>query len=378
MRLDPYIELGTRYQGNARTRDVVIPLPPRRQYLARHTPKLFGRLWPLFTLQSVIHHMRNQPRTYTSCITALALASVGASVYAQSSVNVYGLIDVAIVKESKASTAMGLGYPNWLGVMGSEDLGNGTAATFNLMTRFMTDSGSAESSSTFWYGESTVGLKNTSTGHLRLGRALTPMWALKYQFEPWGDSWYTGSLGKYQATGRFFADPSTCVSDCPGFARVSNAVFYDSPTVAGFDLHLSTQAEKGANAARRSSGASLNYGAGDFKGMLSWERNTMDQTAIFMGASYDFGLAKIMGSWGQSRQDGGEKQSSVVLAGSIPLAGQNAFRFGHGHNLDTENHKTSSGLQHFFSKRTQVYADLYVEKTDSTSRGLALGMQHSF
>lgn len=298
-------------------------------------------------------------------------------VFAQSNVTVYGLIDLAITKQSDGVTKLDRGYLNWLGFRGNEDLGSGNSATFNLMTRFNADTG-AQESQTFWHGESTVGLKNNSLGEVRLGRALTPMWALKYQYEPWGDSWMTGSVGAYQATSRYITNPAACVSDCPGFARLNNGVFYDSPNINGFDVHVGLQMETEPNAQRKASGLSTNYANGPFTAMLSWETNTANMSAVFLGASYDFGAIKAMGSVGQSKVENGDKQNSYVLAATAPLGASNAFRAGYGKNSDTGDHKMSLGLQHFFSKRTQVYADVYNEKTVNDVTGYAVGIQHAF
>ncbi|MFZ5526531.1 MAG: porin [Pseudomonadota bacterium] len=323
--------------------------------------------------------MKSRIGSARSAIISGAICLGASPVFAQSNVTVYGFIDLAVVKESNKPTAVDRGYLNWLGVTGTEDLGGGLAATFNLMTRFNTDTGSNESS-TFWHGESTVGLKSASLGHLRIGRAITPLFGLKYQFEPWGDSWFVGSLGKYQTTGRFFTNPTSCLTaaECPGFARLNNAVFYDSPTFGGFDVHLTTQVEVEPGAARKGSGASINYAAGPFKAMFSWERNTEDMTALYLGGSYDFGPVVLMGSVGRSEQDDASNQSSYVVAVTAPLPGNNGLRAGYGRNTTTKEDKVSFGLQHFFSKRTQVYIDLYRERLDESLNGYAVGIQHSF
>lgn len=308
-------------------------------------------------------------------VAALLCATVGAQ--AQSNVAVYGLIDLAVVKESGSSARVDRGYMNWLGFTGSEDLGGGNAATFNLMTRFLANNGSNESS-TFWHGETTVGLKNQALGAVRLGRGLTPMFASKYQFEPWGDSWMTGSLGKYQATGRYFANPVACLSDCPGFGRLNGAVFYDSPAWNGFSVHLASQVSKEPGTSRRGTGVTLSYAQGRAKAMLSWEQNTTNATAIFAAGSYDFGAAVVMGSVGQSHQDGTPNQTSVVLGAVAPVQGGLSFRAGYGRNTDTHDDKLSAGPQYALSKRTQLYADVYHERGSAKMNGFALGMQHSF
>lgn len=310
-----------------------------------------------------------------AALAVLLGAAVGAQ--AQSNTTVYGLIDLAVIKESGSSARVDRGYLNWLGFTGSEDLGGGNAATFNLMTRFLTNNGSNESN-TFWHGEATVGLKSQALGAMRLGRGLTPMFASKYQFEPWGDSWMTGSLGKYQATGRYFANPVACVSDCPGFARLNGAVFYDSPTWDGFSVHLASQLSKEPGTSRRGTGLTLSYAQGRAKAMLSWEQNTTDATAIFAAGSYDFGTAVVMGSIGQSHQEGAPNQTSLVLGAVAPVQGGLSLRAGYGRNTDTHDDKLSVGPQYALSKRTQLYADLYHERGSAKTNGVAMGMQHSF
>lgn len=307
-----------------------------------------------------------------------ALALIAHSAVAQTSnVSIYGLLDLGVAKQTGQPTTLSRGYLNWLGFTGSEDLGGGLSATFNLMHRFLPDSGANESG-TFWHGESTVGLKSDRLGHIRLGRGLTPMWGWNWQYEPWGGSWFNASLGAYQNTSRYLTNPAACVSDCPGFARVNNAVFYDSPNFGGFDLHLAGQVERETGAQRKAHGASLNYAAGNFKGMVAYERNTADATAAFLGASYDFRAAVVMGSVGRSTQPGTADQTSAVLAATVPLAGANVLRAGVGRNFQTKDHKVSLGLQHFLSKRTHVYADAYRENAATNVNGYAIGIQHAF
>lgn len=312
------------------------------------------------------------PHVALVLLTALPLCAS-----AQSAVSIYGNINLALVKETHQPSKLDRGYLNWLGFTGSEDLGGGTYATFNLLTRFLADTGQNESSS-FWHGESTVGLKNASLGQVRLGRSVTPMWANKYQFEPWGDGWMTGSLGKYQATARYMADPANCVSDCPGFARWNNGIFYDSPSFGGLEVHLGGQVETSPGASGRGSGVSLNYASGALKAMLAWEQNTSSAKALYLGASYDFGSAVVMGSVGQSKVPGAADETAALIAATFSLDGINSLRTGYGRNLDTKDSKVSLGAIHHLSKRTQIYADVYREKTASSVNGFALGMQHSF
>jgi len=307
--------------------------------------------------------------------TALGLASPAS---AQSNVNIFGSINLAVIKESGTPARLDRGYFNWLGFAGSEVLAPGLAATFNLTTRFLPDTGQLEAPSTFWYGESTVGLKSTTFGALRLGRALTPLWALKYRYEPWGDSWLVGSLARYQTTSRYLTNPAGCVSDCPGAARLNNGVFYDSPTLAGFDAHVGVQVEREINAARRGAGASINYAAGPLSAMLSWEQNTANGSILFAGAAYTFGSASLMGSVSEGKQSGTPNQKAAVIAGTYSLTASDLLRTGYGKDFETKEDKLSLGILHSFSKRTAIYADVWREKLVTHANGIGVGMQHSF
>src|SRR5690606_25086562 len=125
--------------------------------------------------------------------------------FAQSSVVMYGYLDLGLVKRSGDSPGIERGYNNWLGFHGKEALGNGLHAIFRLETRFNPDTGETERPRTFWQGESTVGLHSDRYGTLRLGRALTPLWDAAWQYEPWVNSGFNASLAAYQ-TGSYGSD----------------------------------------------------------------------------------------------------------------------------------------------------------------------------
>lgn len=319
----------------------------------------------------------NRRSTYHALAAIFFIAGGCTNSHAQSNVTIYGLLNLGVVKESKTPTRVDRGYLNWLGFTGSEDLGNGLSATFNLMTRFAPNTG-AQESSVFWHGESTVGLKSTTFGTLRLGRGLTPLFAYKYQFEPWGDSWLMGSVGKYQSGGRFFSNPPACLSDCPGFARLNNGVFYDSPGMGGFRFSVASQAQIETNAQKRGLGFSVNYADGPISAMLAGENNTVHDKAAFFAAKYDFGTAALMGSYNENSVPNTPKERNFIIAGTYVIGGPNSLRAAVGKNTTLGDHKVSGGYVYTFSKRTLVYGDVYREKTATAINGLAFGMQHSF
>src|SRR5688500_4625327 len=119
----------------------------------------------------------------------LALAVLGAfagAASAQSSVTIYGSLDMALMK-SNGGTAGNNGNPNgtnkaWtlnqsngsrLGFRGNEDLGGGLSAQFQIEHRFNPDTGN-QTSTPFWAGRSYVQLSSASMGRVYLGREYTP------------------------------------------------------------------------------------------------------------------------------------------------------------------------------------------------------------
>ncbi|WP_245591312.1 porin [Derxia gummosa] len=299
---------------------------------------------------------------------------------AQSTVTVYGYIDLGMVKTNSGGWKVDRGYNNWLGFKGSEDLGDGLSTIFNLQTRFNPDTGTSERSTTLWQGETTVGFKSTKAGTLRLGRALTPLWQQIWKFEPWWNSGFNGSMAAFQ-TGSYTSDGVQDVAlGYANFSRFSNAVYYDSPTVGGFSGHVAGEAERRDGSKERGASGTLQYGIGGFASMLSWERNSAGDNIRVGAASYDFGATKLMGSYADVNLQAVGKERAWVLAATQSLGGANTLRAGFGRNNRTDDHKASLGVMHDLSKRTTIYSDVWRTYTTGadTITGFALGITHSF
>ena len=116
---------------------------------------------------------------------AVLAASAGAA-QAATSVTMYGRIDVGYEKSSgdfstdpakKALLQSSAGELR-IGFKGSEDLGNGMAATFQLEGRFDADTGVKSANRSFFDRESTVGLKfnlGKVASHYRVGRSISAL-----------------------------------------------------------------------------------------------------------------------------------------------------------------------------------------------------------
>jgi len=203
-----------------------------------------------------------------ACATTATTTAVAAEPASTSSVKLYGFVDLGLVDSNRGPLQVGTIQRSYLGVRGEEQLGGGLAATFHLQARFELDTGEREASGAqpAFYGESTVGLEG-GFGAIRLGRALSPMWAQDWAFDPWGNFNRVASPAWQIFHPSYRTEPhrSGPVGD---YSRLNNGVFYDSPDVAGFSLHAAAGTEKvetpdanGFVDTRRNLGASLNYAA---------------------------------------------------------------------------------------------------------------------
>lgn len=344
-----------------------------------------------------------------------------APVYAQSSVTVYGFIDVAVQSVSGYSTgninlgnttpnktiAMAQGSRNWLGFTGTQDLGQGLALTFKLEERFYPNNGQIEEKGVLFHGESTLGLTGSSLGSIKMGLALTPLWAQDWLYDPWYSSAYVGSIGAYQ-NGSFNDDPSGSLY-YSNYGRVQDAIFYDSSDLSGFKVHAALQLDvppcAGADCIaaqtprRRVMGLTLTYADPLLNAMASYEVNNVGDTIWLVGSSYKLEKLTVMGTYAQVRLDAlynpiAPKEIDYTLAATYALDARNTLRTGFGlithvagtgsnyagAPLGSNQHKFSIGNSYAISKRSNIYADLWRETTfdEPVSTGYAIGMNTAF
>jgi predicted porin len=111
--------------------------------------------------------------TFVAVVTALTAASTDAN--AQSSVTLYGLMDVGLTyisNEGGHGTLQfkdGQNSPNLWGITGTEDLGGGLKAIFLLRDQFVVGTGSILSGQQLWSKSAYVGLESDKYGTVTLG-----------------------------------------------------------------------------------------------------------------------------------------------------------------------------------------------------------------
>ena len=318
---------------------------------------------------------------------------------AQSSVTVYGRVDLSVDRSKTGPTSLTQERDNAsrLGFRGVEDLGSGLKAQFGLEMGLAADTGV---SSTPMYRNSYVGLTG-GFGSVAMGRLDSA--------NPTGSPIYS----------LITANVDFVIHDAgaPGIGsvilsrnRVSNALGYKSPTFGGFNVmaryYLNGEglAETPAGPVRSESdvkqwdlGVSYKLGGLGLGAGYSQDRkrggllnNNFDKQALLV-ASYDFGAIKPYGVYGRTNYKNTPTTREDV---DFWLAGV-SFEIGEGKLIanymerEVQADKNGSlkkfqaGYGHKLSKRTMVYAlfdrnDANSNVSNDTTKTVSVGIQHNF
>jgi predicted porin len=320
--------------------------------------------------------------------TLIALAAVAATgaAFAQSSVTIYGKVNVSLEKVTGADATMGDIHGSRLGFRGAEDLGGGLQAKFHIEHRFRPDTGAdatfnpgstnattgvvTPASSTMWNGLSTVGLAG-SFGEVRLGRYYSALFlGANNKPDPFG--------GDGQGALRGIGMQTTTLS---GFIRTANIIHY-SGSFSGVNVAMSTGVKEGAEKAQNSfaigyANGPLDVGAGTEKGVAGTLTNAY--------ATYDLGVAKLAFGLGNAKTAAGAKTDGFLVGATIP-AGPGKVQVGFArakNDTDTIDSKVGLGYIYPLSKRTTLettYGTNSKRKTADGKKvsGFDVTLQHNF
>ena len=307
-------------------------------------------------------------------LTALLLSGLASAAMAQSSVTLYGIIDLSLSRENNSSgvaTRMESGVLNGsrFGFKGSEDLGGGLSARFQLEGGINADDGSSAQGGRLFGRTAWVGLEG-GFGQVRLGRQYTPIYLSLLNVDPFG-----GALKGDMASRNWFNN---------GGARIDNTVAYYSPTVSGFSgsALYGFGEVPGNNSASRTVGLSLGYTKGPAVVALAYNRrdnsaSTDNERAALLGGSYDFGVVRVHAAYDDVR---GYNSLALVpvhitdqmLGVSAPV-GPGRFMASYLRkkdkvNADTDAHQWAIGYVYDLSKRTALYASYANATNQKNSR----------
>jgi predicted porin len=345
----------------------------------------------------------------------LAVALLGAfaagTAHAQTSVQIYGTIDAGIIKRSGQSLNIGKRASNTLGFKGTEELGNGLKALFQLEARYEPDTGTTEIGGNgvqrpLFQGQTRVGLQG-GFGMVRLGRGLTPYHETVGAFEPFHASPSPAGFWTDLAVAGYTSQPL----DLAGYSnnRFSNAAWYNSPVTSGFQLNAAIATKEnvggpaligrgtaaapqypvGAEASANPFSITGTYNNGPAAFMAGYERNAIESAVWSIGASFAATPElKLMGLYSEQDQEHNRFANANTKAwvlGANYTMGPGKFLAGYGQK-DTEGlqkvKQLSLGYEYSLSKRTYLYVDASRKKGLSTAPSTVnhydVGVNHSF
>jgi predicted porin len=316
-----------------------------------------------------------------------AAVAAAIAVPAAAQVTVYGAIGYTVETNDTTSAATtatpganGLGTPV-LGFKGSEDLGGGMKASFQLEGSLRTPDGSVGStanSNQLFDRQSWVGVSG-GFGDIRMGRTAT---ATK-DIEGYGD--VGANLFDVGAPVDSFTD------------RFGTTVRYESPKFMGANIVVTNTQGKDATAASAEAGVEvnayvLNYSAGPLKlGVGKAESKTaagFNASNTLVGASYNLGVATVELGYQTEKPDANGTDKLTQIGATIPLGSNIDVRVNYS-NLDIAG-ATSTDIKYVgamgvysLSKRTRAFvgfrdASYGSGGSASDSQLTVAGVIHSF
>jgi predicted porin len=343
-------------------------------------------------------------------LLALALLGAFAGVaQAQSAVIIYGSLDAGLIKRTDTPVAIGKRMNNTLGFKGTEDLGTGLKALFQLEIRYEPDTGTLEQGAggvqrPLFQGQSRVGLQG-AFGMVRIGRGLTAYQESSIAFEPFhGIPTPQGFQADLMVAG-YTSDPLGLAANSAN--RFSNAIFYNSNEFAGFQINTTIgtreqnqnpafvgrgtlanpQYAANAQASALPYSFSATYKNGPGALMYAVERNAVETKLwSIAGSVMATPELKLMASMARQNQDHTRLVNSRTKAwvlGANYTMGPGKVLAGYGHKSPdgaTKVKQLSLGYEYSMSKRTYLYIDASNKKgvTPSAANVFAVGVNHSF
>ncbi|WP_028312318.1 porin [Derxia gummosa] len=243
-------------------------------------------------------------QTIGACAIAVGIAAAFQPAVAQtapagSSVTVYGIMDAGVEYRTRnAADGKGMWRVNSgglntsrLGLRGSEDLGDGMKAVFNLEGEVNLDSGA--SGSALWGRYAYVGLEKKNLGTVMLGRNSTTVYdfVLPHDFMGYAPQYsYLTSTATVPATG-FTSRVSNAVKYVGKFDAVTLGAHYGFGEVAGATGSNNAYGF-GAAYAKGPVSAQLSFDEGRSGGTEAVPASTRNRSVVGSG-SYDLGPAKL-------------------------------------------------------------------------------------
>jgi predicted porin len=358
-------------------------------------------------------------------LIALAALMAAGAACAQSSVTLFGIVDVGVNRSTASGTGStdltqvtsGALNTSRIGFRGVEDLGGGLQASFWLEGQVFADDGRGGSAiasgnqsittpagSGLNFGRrSTLSLSGT-WGEIRVGRDLSPINYIYSGFDPFANVGVGTNMVVFGVATALGADPNLYGFQPAGqgttgpWVRVSNMVNYFSPASSPFIVHAAYWVgETPGTGANRKDGSGgglrLGYTSGPFNVQAAWQETRFraspvtatagapsgNHNSIGIAGSWDFKVAKLWANFERDtresalelRGDGGMVGATVPV-GSVGLIRTTYSFWKTKAGTQPEARKFALGYVHNLSKRTALYTT-YAHVQNKNGARVALG-----
>jgi predicted porin len=368
----------------------------------------------------------NKTHIAAAALTLLAATGAQARSTAQSTAQIYGIIDAGIEHVTNVDAAghsltrmpnlSAGGFPSRIGFRGTEDLGGGLKAVFTLENGFGPDSGTLNQGGRLFGRQAWVGLSG-SWGQLTLGRNYSMLFNSFYDVDVIGPAQFgIGSIDLYLPNAR--SDNSvayrgvfsgTTIGATYSLGRDGSSIGGPSATNCGGENAADSRACRNWSAMLRHDGASWGalaaydtYNGGTGAAAAFGPASSAQSDSRLHVAGYaNFGLVKVAGGWVRRDNESSllTPTSDLAYVGLTCTVNDALSIDGQAARLDFKNSANGTTLfavraNYGLSKRTVVYALVGHQDNDGASavalsaggtttagaaqNGVLVGLRHSF
>ena len=311
-------------------------------------------------------------RTHLACCLSLA-ATFAAPALAQTQVTLYGVADAALAY-GKSDDATYTGFirdgglaGNRFGLRGSEDLGNGLSVVFALEQGFLIGDGGPHRAGRAFSRQSWVGLKG-GFGTASAGYQYAPGYLIPYKYQIMQGAPFLAPRSTLAFGGGYTISPGSG-------ARWDNALRYAGSFgglgVQGIYAFQAQQSDDGTTDRADDDrwGLGLTYDAGPLAVGVVYHSvgsgsDADDTQEVLVGAAYDLGVVKLVGTWSKKDADGSTAADNTLFSAGViaPVGAAGQVHLGaaklNPRGDDNNARAITLGYLHALSKRTKVYGVL--------------------
>lgn len=339
-----------------------------------------------------------------SLLALAALTAFTGAAYAQSSVTLFGIVDLnarRVTNETAAGSRSiwsqsqdGIASSR-LGFRGVEDIGGGMRAGFWIEGALNPDTGNAAGQT--WQRRSTVSLMG-GFGEVRLGRDYTPDFWNHTVYDPFGTNGVGSSVNTF-----------TALNGAGTLVRANNTFGYFLPAMGGVFGQVQVALGEGA-AGNKHTAARIGYAGGPVSVAVAFGKTdvttspSVEWKRINVGGSFNLGFMTLMAQYNIGEASGGagngQEIAHYMVGGVVPF-GASTLKFsyvssdGKGTISTRDATQIAIGYQYDLSKRTAVYGTFARVANDGSatyvigggpagqvagkdSTGFEVGVRHTF